>query len=68
MKWLPRKGKKVDLSKEPVTVEEAETKQQLRDVRSNWAEVNRLVGRLATMNEENHFSQIIIEAMQGGGK
>lgn len=65
MKWLPRRGK-VNLEKKPVTSEEADTKQQLREVRSKWPEINRLVSGLAQMNSENHYSELILQAMQGG--
>lgn len=64
MKWLPRKGK-IKLEK---SQEVQDTGQQLREVRSKWPEIHRLVTGLATMNDENHYSQLIIEAMQGGGE
>lgn len=64
-KWLPRK-KRVNLEKYPVTPEVAEAREQLRQVRSRWPEINGLVGRLADMNDANHYSQLIIHAMHGG--
>lgn len=66
MKWLPRKAKKVSLEKEILTSEARDHRDQLHDVRSKWPEINRLVHRLTTMNEANHYSQLILDAMQGG--
>lgn len=64
MKWLLRK--KINLDKNEGSRELQEVKQELRQVRSRWPEVNRLVSRLGTLTEENHFSQLITDAMQGG--
>lgn len=64
MKWPLRK--RVRLDKRQETRELQEAKQDLKQVRSKWPEVNRLVDRLGAMNEANHYSQLITEAMQGG--
>lgn len=64
MKWLLRK--KINLEKNEESRELQEVKQELRQVRSRWPEVNRLVSLLGTLTEENHFSQLITDAMQGG--
>lgn len=64
MKWPLRKKVKLEKNEEARDLERA--KRELRHVRSNWPEVNRLVRRLGTITEENHFSQLITDAMQGG--
>jgi hypothetical protein len=64
VKWPLRK--RIRLDKDPGTRDLERAKRQLRQVQSKWPEVNRLVDRLGTMNEQNHFSQLITEAMQGG--
>lgn len=66
MKWPLRK--RVNLEKDPGAHELEQAKRELRQVRSRWTEVNRLVDRLGNMNEQNHYSQLILEAMQGGGE
>lgn len=67
MKW-PLRKQRVNLEKDDGAREVEKAKQELRKVRSRWPEVNRLVDRLGTMNEQNHYSQLILEAMQGGGE
>ena len=67
MKW-PLRKQRVNLAKDDGAREVEKAKQELRKVRSRWPEVNRLVDRLGTMNEQNHYSQLILEAMQGGGE
>jgi hypothetical protein len=64
MKWPLRK--RVRLDKDEGAQDLQKAKRQLRQVQSRWPEVNRLVDKLGTMNEQNHFSQLITEAMQGG--
>lgn len=64
MKWPLRK--RIRLDKDQGTQDLEKAKRELRQVRSKWPEVNRLVNRLGTMNEQNHFSQLITDAMQGG--
>lgn len=64
MKWPLRKRSRLDKDQGAQELEKA--KRDLRQVRSKWPEVNRLVDRLGTMNEQNHYSQLIAEAMQGG--
>jgi len=67
VKW-PLRKQRVNLEKDDGAREVEKAKQELRKVRSRWPEVNRLVDRLGTMNEQNHYSQLILEAMQGGGE
>ena len=64
MKWLPRKHRKVKLVKDEGTI----AQDQLKNARSKWPEINALVNRLDRINEANHFTQLITEAMQGGKK
>lgn len=67
MKW-PLLKRRVKLEKNQETRDLEQAKRQLRQVRSKWPEVNALVGRLDTLNDQNHFTQLITEAMQGGGQ
>lgn len=62
VKWLPRKDRKVKLVKD----EGVEAREKLNQVHSKWPEINNLVDRLDTLNEANHFTQLITEAMRGG--
>lgn len=66
MKWLPRKRRPVELVKNKETVVLQQSKNQLKQVRSKWPEVNALVNRLGAYNDQNHFTQLIAEAFQGG--
>lgn len=67
MKWPPRKKL---VAPEQIEDQEAlqESKTQLNKVRSRWAEVNSLVGRLGQLNGNNHYTEIILVAMRGGDK
>lgn len=67
VKW-PLRKKKIQLAKDDTAVVLSETKNQLKHVRSKWPEVNALVTRLDALNEDNHFTQLITQAMQGGGR
>lgn len=62
MKWLPRKARKVQLVKD----EGAMARDKLNQVHSQWPEINALVQSLDDLNEANHFTQLIEQAMQGG--
>ena len=62
MKWLPRKHRKVKLIKDEGTI----ARDQLSNAQARWPEINKLVDRLDNLNDANHFTQLITEAMRGG--
>jgi hypothetical protein len=65
MKW-PLRKRPVNLTRDKDALELKESKGQLKQVRSRWPEINSLVSRLGNLNEENHYADIITEAIQGG--
>lgn len=65
MKW-PLRRRRVSAEKNGDLHDLQRAKHQLRFVKSQWPEVNALVSRLGRLNEQNHFTQLITEAMQGG--
>ena len=67
MKW-PLRRRQVSMEKNGDTRDLQRAKHQLRVVKSRWPEVNALVSRLGSLNDENHFTQLITKAMQGGGE
>lgn len=67
MKW-PLRKKQVKLTKDDDAIAVQHTRGQLKEVRSRWPEVNSLVARLGTLNRDNHYTELVIEAMRGGKK
>lgn len=67
MKW-PRRKKPVTLKKDADTEGIQNSRQQYRQVKSNWSEINGLVTRLGQLNENNHYSELITEAFRGQRK
>lgn len=67
MKW-PLRKRPVRLNKNKEARDLQQVKTQLKQVRSRWPEVNGLVNRLGNLNDQNHFTQLITKAMQGGGE
>lgn len=65
MKWLPRK-RRAKHRKTHDSKAVNENRAQLHQIRSKWPEIEQLVQRLGDLNGENHFTQLITEAMQGG--
>jgi hypothetical protein len=56
----------VQLEKDPETQAIQEAKGQFRQARSKRLEVDALVARLATIRRENHFAELIENAVGGG--
>lgn len=66
MKW-PLRKRRVELGRDD-SPEVQKAKTELREVRSRWADINHLVTNLSNFNNENHYSEVISEAMRGGRK
>jgi hypothetical protein len=65
VKW-PLLRKRVKLEKSDTKLEVRQAQRELKHVLSRRSEVNGLVNRLEVLNQQNHYSQLINKAMQGG--
>lgn len=65
MKW-PLRKRKVNLKRSKDSLELKESQGQLKQVRSQWPEINSLLLRLGNYNERNHYAEVITKAIQGG--
>lgn len=65
MKW-PLRKKPVKLTKDAETLAVRRDRRQLKAIRSRWPEVNALVSRLGDLNQQNHYTELVLEAMKGG--
>lgn len=67
MKW-PLRRRQVELTRDDDAQALKQSKGQLKQVRSKWPEINALVANLGNITGENHFAELITEAIQGGKK